>query len=168
VILRRLACACLGGLLAACGGERLVLGGDGDAGCTPGAYLGTYTCNMAPDSSFQTMGAGSISLRLTGDRGGPTLFIAPGAKIAGSQGVTSTADLSGALDCATNKLQGTLSNVSFGSGPLNAVLTGTGTLSADYDATASPAVFVDGILSWQQGALAGFQGQTCAWSATLQ
>jgi len=114
--LKALSCACLVCLLAACSGEKLVLGGDGDAGCMPGTYLGTYQCATSPDSSFQITGNGSISLTLTGDRGGPNLLIAPGTKVSSSeQGITTTSDLSGSLDCLTGKLQGTLSQVTLAS-----------------------------------------------------
>ena len=152
----------------------LVLGGDGDAGCAPGAYSGTYQCSTTPDSSFQAMMSGSISLTLTGDRGGPTLYIAPGTQVSSEQqGVTSTSELSGTLDCLTSKLAGTLSHVTFTSVSFNGTFNGTGDLSADYDGRASPPAFVNGIMvpPQAQGALAGLQAQaqgTCTWMAILQ
>lgn len=170
--MKALCCPCLVCLLAACGGEKLVLGGDGDAGCVPGTYVGTYQCNTDPDSSLQATGSGSMSVTLVGDRGGPSLFIASGTKVSSTQlGVATTSDLSGSLDCLTNRLQGTLSQVSFSSASFNGAFNGTGQLSADYDASASRPALVDGIMvpPEAEGTLGGLQAQgTCTWTATLQ
>lgn len=171
-MLRPVHVACLACGLGACGGQKVVLGGDGDAGCAPGTYAGQYTCAAVPDASFQYEAGGVISLTLTGDRGGPTLYIAPGAKIAGSQqGVGSSADLSGTLDCATNRLAGSLGNVTYQSGGITAAVKGKGAFSADYAGGGSPPALVNGTLAGPPSLnpLGGTLGQgTCAWSATLQ
>ncbi len=117
-----------------------------------------------------------MSVTLVGDRGGPSLFIASGTKVSSMQlGVATTSDLSGSLDCLTNKLQGTLSQVSFSSASFNGAFQWdkqlSGQLSADYDASASRPALVDGIMVPPQaeGTLGSLQAQgTCTWTATLQ
>jgi hypothetical protein len=173
------------GVLTGCSGEKLFLGGGGDSGCVPGIYAGTYACNTSSDASFQVTGfdaasiqqmSGRIALALQGDFGGKELHIAPGSTLTTIQSVsfgspalsgTSSADISGTLDCTRYRLTGTLSNATFTSMSFTAVTKGVGDLSADYDASASPPALVNGVVNPPQ-ALPGIFSGTCTWMAALQ
>ena len=161
--------ACVAALLTGCSGPELVLGGGGDSGCVPGFYEGTYECVTDSGASLPS-GGGPFALKLEGDVGGKSLTVAPGTKLeTGQQGITSSADLSGVLDCRTNKLNGTLQNITSSSGAFTVTIKGTGNISARYDATQSPPALVDGVIGPPVvpvpglGSLAG----TCTWTATL-
>jgi hypothetical protein len=98
--------------------------------------------------------------------GGQTLTVAPGAEISTGQGGTVySVDLSGTLDCTTNRLKGTLQNSRSVGGSINVTLNGTGSISADYDASASPPALVGGMFS--QPGYSSVSG-ACTWSAVLQ
>jgi hypothetical protein len=162
-------CATFAIILSACGGTTVALGGGGDSGCVPGVYEGTYDCTTGADASAPS-GSGPLSLRLEGDVGGKVLNIAPGTKISTSQsGVMISGELSGTLDCATGRLQGSLGNVMSSSASFTLVINGTGDFSANYDARSSHPALVDGVLDPPQvvqSALGTLMG-TCTWSAML-
>jgi hypothetical protein len=161
--------ACVAALLTGCSGPELVLGGGGDSGCVPGFYEGTFECVTGVDGSVPSS-AGPFSLKLEGDMGGKSLNVAPGAKIVtAQQGATSTTDLSGTLDCTTNKLTGALKNVTSSSAAFTVTIKGMGKFSARYDATQLPPALVDGVLDPPAvgGAGIGSLAGTCTWTATL-
>ncbi|HLK41084.1 MAG TPA: hypothetical protein VKU41_30245 [Polyangiaceae bacterium] len=168
-----LAVAACGG----CGGDQLVLGGGGTSDCLPGTYVGTYQCaaGTGGDGGFQAAGNGSIVMKLQGDRGGATLTIGPGSQFTGMQAPeTWVASFSGSLDCASNKLTGTLGDVNFTlSGSKFVTLYQAGTVSADYDAGAdadATPVLANGLITETTQLGAGVTGPVaaCTWSATLQ
>ncbi len=163
--------ACVAALLTGCSGPQLVLGGGGDSGCVPGVYEGRYECATGPDGSAPSA-EGPFSLTLVGDMGGKSLNVAPGTKIVtDQQGATSSADLSGTLDCTTNKLDGTLKNVTASSATLTVSIKGMGDFSARYDATESPPALVDGVIDPPPivtGPVLGSLAGTCTWTATLR
>ena len=166
-------CACFASTLAGCSGPELILGGGGDSDCVPGVYAGTYDCSpQGPDASALT--SGPLSLRLEGDVGGKVLNIASGTKIATTQaGIEFSAELSGSVDCATNRLKGTMSNVTSSSKSFTFVVNGTGDISAGYDGRSSPPALVDGVLEppglagLPEAGLGALMG-TCTWTATLR
>jgi hypothetical protein len=168
---------------AGCGGPQLNLGGGGDSGCVPGNYSGPFSC----DASFAAGPAspgGNIGFKLQGEPHGQGLRIAPGTDLGMELGggVTSIAEVSGTLDCTTNKLVGNLSNVMLKSSAVNLTFLESGGLTADYDARAVPAL-VNGQMSFSVifdaaaffpdgGAFlvpdAAASATSCAWAATLQ
>jgi hypothetical protein len=97
------------------------------------------------------------------------LTIAPGAKITGtdSHGGTITADLSGALDCSTRKLIGTMQNGLYQNGAL-IQLSFNGALAADYHQQTNPHAFVSGAMGPLQSAQLPTVVGNCTWTATLQ
>jgi len=171
--------------LTGCSGERLFLGGGGDSGCVPGTYAGTYDCNTSSDASFLVPGfdaaifqqmSGQIAFKLQGDVGGKALYIAPGSLFTATQSAsvasvdlsgTTSAELSGTLDCASYRLTGTLSKFALTLTTGTFAAKGMGDLSADYDASASPPVLVNGVIHPPQALTGTFAG-TCAWTAALQ
>jgi hypothetical protein len=163
-------CACLPLMLVACGGPSLVLGGGGDSGCVPGVYSGKYECTTGADAAPQG-GTGPLSLKLEGDLGGKTLNIASGTKLSSSvDGIVFSADLSGSLDCTTDRLKGTLQNFVTTAASFTFSLKGNGSISADYDASASPPALVGGVLSTPQLVQSGLPtlAGSCTWTAKLQ
>lgn len=162
--------ACLPLMLVACGGPALVLGGGGDSGCVPGVYSGTYECTTGTDASAQS-GVGPLSLKLEGDLGGKTLNIASGTKLSSSAaGIVYSAEVVGSLDCTTNRLDGTLQNFVTSSASFTFSLKGAGSISADYDASASPPALVGGVLGTPPLVQTGLPtiASSCTWTAKLQ
>ncbi|HEX3770506.1 MAG TPA: hypothetical protein VHV30_06575 [Polyangiaceae bacterium] len=121
--------------------------------CEPGTYTGMFNTMVSNDaggiwSLFSIGWAGTLSITLQGkvDNTGqgeipePTLTIAPGAKLDGTDmnGGSFTADMTGSLDCPTKKLSVTIANGAYsffldaGSIPLG------GTMTATYDGNSSP------------------------------
>jgi hypothetical protein len=157
--------ACFLPALGACSGKTLVVGGGGDSGCVPGIYTGTFECGGGPDAS-SLGGRGQVSIRLEGDWGGKTLNVAPGTKLTASQaGAVFSVDLSGTLDCTTNRLEGRLQNGMSSMQAITIIVNETGTISADYDASATPPALVAGV--FDQPGFASLSS-ACTWSATLQ
>jgi hypothetical protein len=157
--------ACFLPVLAACSDTTLVVGGGGDSGCVPGVYAGTFECGAGADAS-SLGGRGQLSIRLEGDLGGKTLNIAPGTKLTTSvAGAAFSVDLSGTLDCTTNRLVGSLQDGKSVMSSITIIINEAGTISADYDASASPPALVAGVFS-QPGF--GSLSSACTWSATLQ
>lgn len=172
-------------VLAGCSGDQLHLGGsDGGSRCVPGPYLGTYDCNMGADaSSFVPAMSGAIFFWLQGEPGGATLAIRSGAQLTGTQldaglGIPSfsfVADLSGTVDCATYKLTGQVSNISFNSPGVVFMVLQNGDLSADYDSTAGAPALVNGQLSSPASLIGGSTPffptspgtNYCSWQAAL-
>lgn len=163
-------------MLSACGGERLFLGGGGDSGCVPGQYVGEYSCDAGATLFGSGSGNGPIAITLEGDRGGKVLRIAPGVKLTSAPqgGFTVASDVSGTLDCTTNRFTGTFGNIVSTSPVATVTFNVTGQLSADYDASAPPAL-VNGVLEPPQvpdaglgGAALGGSAASCTWYATLQ
>jgi hypothetical protein len=172
--------------LAGCSGPQLVLGGGGDSGCVPGTYAGTFDCNS--DAAIP-IPPGPIVFDLQGELHGKTLHFASGATVGmDAGGVTTLADISGTLDCTTNKLTGAVSNATIITSSFTTTVNQAGELSADYDASAPVPEFVNGLISYSgiasfplQGlpdaaaaaaaaaAASGFGSPTvCAWGAQLQ
>lgn len=161
--------------LAGCSGPQLILGGGGDSDCVPGVYAGTYHCAPQGSDASALSTSGPLSMRLEGDVGGKVLSIASGTRIATTQaGIDFSAELSGSVDCATNRLKGTMSNVTSSSKSFTFVVNGTGDISADYDGRSSPPALVDGVLNppgltglpgLPEGGLGALMGM-CTWTAT--
>ncbi len=142
------------------------------ADCLPGTYAGQFTCDVSALLIIKFPWSGSISLTLVGQESGggefPTLTIAPGAKIMGtdSNGGTFTGDLTGALDCATRQLTGTMTNGVYQNKTLN--LSFGGALSAGYDTTATPRAFVKGAMGPLKSPQLPTVVGTCTWTAALK
>ncbi len=170
---QRIACAAL--LWALCGCSTSLDLGYNDAGvpydaeCKAGTYAGGFSCTPTTTSPLQILGglggmgdgsiiitlvpAGAHTLELTPDAGLTTVF----------SGAISTSSLSGVLDCSTRMLTGSLSHVVFSSSAFNGTISGSGVLSAVYDADASPPGLVNGVLDSPPSL-----GATCTWSAKLE
>jgi len=149
------------------------------AACVPGTYAGTFDCTVTAFFDIvQIPWSGSLSLTFVGQSSTAGEFtmltIAPGAHLSGTDqyGGTFGADLSGTLDCATQKLTGTLQNGRYQlqQGIANVDITFTGDLAGDYDGNATPPAFPTGTMgpleSADLGGDAGLVG-TCTWSAAL-
>jgi hypothetical protein len=134
-----------------------------DADCKPGIYTGSYMCTTSPGSLVPLSGNGPISIMLV-PSGARALALTPDASLPGtSAGTTSSAILSGVLDCTTRKLTGMVGDVTFSSATFNGTITGSGPLEATYDADASPPALIAGILNPPASLSA-----MCTWSATLE
>jgi hypothetical protein len=147
--------ASLAGFLAGCS-STLDLGSNDagipyDADCAPGSYSGTYECVVSSGATVPLSASGSITVVLV-PAGAHTLALAPDAATA----------LSGRLDCSTRALSGKAGPVAFSSSTFNGTVTGAGSLTAAYDADASPPALVGGVLD-PPAAL----DSTCTWSAHL-
>jgi len=148
-------------------------------GCVPGTYVGTFDCTItAILGLIQIPWKGPMSLTLTSQASGAGEFqmltIAPGAHILGTDQYDGgfSANLSGTLDCATQKLTGALDgNYQLMMGLLNVNAMFAGSLAADYAGNAAPPSFTNGVMgplaSPQWGGDGGFLG-TCTWSAALK
>ncbi len=152
--------------LPACGGDKLALGGGGSSGCVPGTYVGSYTCTT--DASFVSTTTSALTLVLQGDRGGPSLAIAPGTTLSSTQaGDLLTSPVSGSLDCTSYELHATtMSTQITSSGAQVATFYEMNPLTARYDPDASPPGLVDGVIT--VAGLPSGLGGTCTWSAALQ
>ena len=139
VTLAALALAALAAL-PACGGDRLPLGGGGDSRCVPGVYKGSYLCTADASIFAGTSGSGDMTMTLEGDRGGPSLVIAPGTTVAGSQaGEVFASPVVGAVDCTSYRLSATAGNFEVTSaGAKVATVYEMLPMTADYDGDASP------------------------------
>jgi hypothetical protein len=71
--------------------------------------------------------------------------------------------LSGVLDCATRQLTGVVRDVAFSSPAFKGTITGTGPLTAVYEADGGPPALLHGILD-PLPSLATM----CTWTATLE
>jgi hypothetical protein len=148
-------------------------------GCVPGTYVGTFDCTItAILGLIQIPWKGPMSLTLTGHQSASGEFrmlsIAPGAQISGTDQYDGSfsANLSGTLDCATQKLKGALAGTYLLTmGLLNVNAMFAGNLAGDYAGNATPPAFTNGVMgplaSPQWGGDGGFLG-TCTWSAALQ
>jgi hypothetical protein len=148
-------------------------------GCVPGTYVGTFDCTItAILGLIQIPWKGPMSLTLMGQQSASGEFtmlaIAPGAHISGTDQYDGSfsANLSGTLDCATQKLKGALDGTYLlMSGLVNINAMFAGNLAGDYAATATPPAFTNGVMgplaSPQWGGDGGFLG-TCTWSAALK
>jgi hypothetical protein len=117
--------------------------------------------------SFGIGTSGPIGLVLTGDRGGPTLYVAPGAVLTGNQaGEAISAPVSGTLDCRTYRLTATIGDIDVSSAAGHGTFHQSTSMTAVYDADASPPALVMGTMSAVQGQQ-GFVG-SCTWSAELR
>jgi hypothetical protein len=151
--------------------------------CEPGTYAGMFTTTVTTDAglfpsllSFNWMG--NLSISLIGhvsqgsngeDFAAPTLTIAPGAMLAGTDnfGGRFTAGLSGQLDCPSKTLTGTLSNGQYDYPYDAGSITMVGTLSGAYDGTMTPPALTAGQIAVGSPMFSTL-GATGSWSATLQ
>lgn len=150
--------------------------------CEPGTYSGMFATTVGNDaggifSLFSIAWTGMLSITLqgsvmdtaTGEIPSPTLTIAPGAKLDGTDayGGHFVADLSGMLDCPTKTLSVTVANGNYTYPYTDAGgVALTGMMSATYDSSGSAPQLTMGQMnlgSPQIGAEA-----TGTWSATLQ
>jgi hypothetical protein len=151
--------------------------------CQPGTYAGTFTTKVTSDAggllslfSFSWMGNLSITLQgqVTQSGGGeiplPTLTIAPGAKLAGTDAMNGhfSGDLSGQLDCPSKTLTATIANGSYNYLPGDAGgISMQGTMSATYDGTGATPALTNGAMNVSSAQIAGIAA-VGAWTATLQ
>jgi hypothetical protein len=134
-----------------------------DADCVPGTYAGTYACNTSPGSPIELAGSGPITITLV-PSGASTLSLTSDASLASTTaGTTANSKLSGVLDCATRQLTGIISDVAFSSTTFNGTISGTGTLSAIYEADGGPPALLQGILDPPPTLTT-----MCTWTATLE
>ena len=134
-----------------------------DADCKIGTYAGSYACTAASGSPVQFSTSGDISVTLV-PAGATRLALPPDASLSTTNsGTTETSALSGALDCPSRKLTGTLSEVAFMSSTFKGTISGGGEFSATYDADASPPALIDGVMDPPPTL-----GTTCSWSAQLK
>jgi hypothetical protein len=137
----------------------------------PGVYSGQYECTGGSDASTPGSG-GPLSFKLEGDKGASALTIAPGTQLTFNwTGLTFTGDLTGSLDCRTNKLKAAMSNITNATLSATITINGSGEFSADYDASSSTPAFVGGVISQPRevslssfGPVAG----NCSWTAALR
>ena len=158
--------ALLAAALLACSGDRLVLGGGGDSRCTPGLYVGSYSCTQ--DGSAPLNPQGSVSIVLQGDRGAASLSVAPGTTLSGSpSGTHFVMPLTGAVDCTAYEFKGALGNADVTTGGNHFTLYQSLPMTARYDADASLPALVGG--TWTASAQTqALLGGACEWSAQLQ
>jgi hypothetical protein len=147
--------------------------------CQPGTYGGAFSTKVTSDagglfSLFSLNWKGNLSITLqgrvmsgAGEIPEPTLTIAPGAKLSGTDayGGTFSAELSGQLDCPSKTLTGTLANGSYNWH--GSTMSLDGTLSATYDGTMTPPALTMGgmnVTSPQVPSLAA----DGTWTAQLQ
>jgi hypothetical protein len=134
-----------------------------DADCAPGSYTGTYQCVVGSGATVPISATGAITVVLV-PAGAHTLALAPDAALASTtSGTLAVTALSARLDCSTRALSGKAGPVAFSSSTFNGTVTGAGTLTAAYDADASPPALVGGVLD-PPAAL----DSTCTWSAHLE
>jgi hypothetical protein len=159
------AASVLGGILVACGGDRLGLGGGGDSKCVPGLYVGSYSCTL--DGSSPLSPEGTVSIALQGDRGARSLAVGPGTTLTGTQsGTRFVIPLTGSLDCTSYTFDGTLGQINLTSAVGSATVYQTSPMTARYDGDASPPSLLDGV--WTTSPNQAGLGQACGWSAQLQ
>lgn len=148
--------------------------------CKPGTYGGMFSTMVTSDAggifsllSFNWTGNLSIALQGmvmnngSGEIPEPTLTIAPGAKLSGTDayGGVFSADLSGQLDCPSKALTATIANGSYTYNGTSIAIGGT--LSATYDGTVTPPALTMGEMSVDSSQLASL-GSAGTWTATLQ
>jgi hypothetical protein len=160
------------------GGQLFSTNGTTLAACVPGTYVGTFDCTISAILGLvQIPWKGPISLTLTGRQSGgevQTLTIAPGARISGTDQYDGSfsANLSGTLDCPTQKLTGALDgDYQLAMGIVNVNAMFAGDMGADYTGSSTTPAFTNGVMgplaSPQWGGDGGFLG-TCKWSAALR
>ncbi|MGO9839040.1 MAG: hypothetical protein ACLP1X_33065 [Polyangiaceae bacterium] len=172
---RLLCCACLPWAAGACS-STLNLGSNDagvpyDADCKAGTYSGTYACSSSADADALPLPAstlpasGPLSMTLVTVGAPTTLAISPDASVSSTiSGGTASSELTGTLDCSTRKLTGAISGFAYSSAMFSLKAAGTGVLSADYDADASPPALVNGVMDPP-----GLEGSsTCTWTANLR
>jgi hypothetical protein len=134
-----------------------------DADCEPGTYTGTYACSASSGSPIQFASSGPISITLV-PSGATTLSLTPDASLASTtEGTMANSQLSGVLDCTTRQLTGVISEVAFSSTAFKGTITGTGMLTAVYQADGGPPALLQGVLD-PPPTLA----TTCTWTATRE
>lgn len=137
----------------------------------PGVYAGHYECTGGSDASTSGNG-GPLSFKLEGDKGASALSIAPGTRITFNwTGLAFTGDLTGSLDCRTNKLEATMSHITNAMVSATITINGNGEFSAEYDASSSTPAFVSGVISQPQGvSMSSFSpvAGICTWTAALR
>jgi hypothetical protein len=134
--------------------------------CKPGVYQGNFACTYSPGDAGVGLFpvTGPISLKLVQSQNGEFLEVREGL-LDGTANIffTFRADISGKLDCKTQKFEGKLEHGVY-SGFL--VINGTfqGPLSSDYDRIASQ--FSNGV--WSLAVDMGNGGCNGTWSAAYQ
>ncbi len=147
--------------------------------CKPGTYSGMFATMVTSDAggifsllSFNWTGSLSITLQGSvmtgsGEIPEPTLTIAPGAKLSGTDayGGDFTADLSGQLDCPSKMLTATISNGSYTYSGTTVMMAGT--LSGTYDGGTTPPAITMGAMNVSSPQITSL-GSAGTWTATLQ
>ena len=147
--------------------------------CKPGTYSGMFATMVTSDAggifsllSFNWTGSLSITLQGmvmsgSGEIPEPTLTIAPGAKLSGTDayGGNFTADLGGQLDCPTKVFTATISNGAYTYSGTTVMMAGT--LSGIYDGTMMPPALTMGAMNVSSPQITSL-GSAGTWTATLQ
>jgi hypothetical protein len=168
---RLLACVALTCSVAACGNNFDLGSNDAgvpyDADCKPGTYSGTYLCTSMTSVVLPGVsavpGTGTITLTLV-PNGAHTLALTPDAALkTTTSGTTFIEPLTAALDCPTRQLDGATQGVLIMASGFSGMVTGKGTLTAIYNADASPPELDNGTLVPPP-----MLSTTCTWSAKLE
>lgn len=134
-----------------------------DAPCSPGLYVGTYSCDGAVAAQLALSTSGPIAFALV-PAGADTLAVAADAALVSSMsGTSATETIAGQLDCATRKLTGTTGNVVIATSAINTTVRGGGAFTAVYDDDAGAPTLTSGVLDPPP-----MLSSPCSWSATLQ
>jgi hypothetical protein len=146
--------------------------------CKPGTYSGTFVMMVGGLVGGGLTLMGNLSITLVADKpssqfgefNSGILTVAPGAMFAAKDNLGDElfANISGQLDCGTRMFVGTLSNGGyyvFGNDAASGVLDGS--MSATYDASASPPALGNGSFMFSSPNVPLTTGMG-TWSATLQ
>jgi hypothetical protein len=164
---RLLACVALTCSVAACGNNFDLGSNDAgvsyDADCKPGTYSGTYSCTSMSVFPVPLAGTGSIALTLVPAGPHTLMLTTDAALLTNTSGTIAREPLTAVLDCPTRQLDGATQGVSFMASGFSGMVTGRGTLTAIYNADASPPELDNGTLVPPPALTA-----TCTWSAKLE
>jgi hypothetical protein len=136
-----------------------------DAPCSPGLYVGKYSCDGDGDGAAQLAlsTSGPIAFALV-PAGADTLAVAADAALVSAMsGTSATETIAGQLDCATRKLTGTTGDVVIATSAINTTVRGGGAFTASYDDDAGTPTLTNGVLDPP-----AMLSSPCSWSATLQ